>query len=110
MSNKLDISRTNDYNYMLDQLRIKYYYYTEATKSLKIKVDFCLEAIYQCISQTNEYSELDRLLRQKAFVQYVKKESNINFTLDQRSDTPVVKIKQKNKPILMNINNIKRAA
>ncbi len=102
MVNKLDISKTNDYNYMVDQLRIKYYYYNEATKALKIRVDFCLEAIYQCISQTSECGELDRLLRQKAFVEQVRKESKINFKLNQNSDTPVVQIKQKSISFLKN--------
>lgn len=91
-------NKMGDYSYMITKVRENYFYYYKASNYLQKRYDFCLEAIYSCLSKVN--NELNRNVAYKElsnFLDNIRKSNGINMKIVNEEDRLSVKERPKMK-------------
>lgn len=93
-------NKSGDYSYMLNLIKEDYRNYFKASEYLKNRYDFCIEAIYSCLSTVNHMS--NRKIAYEVlsrFLNDVKKINGANFEIVDKGsffvkEKPKVKVKR----------------
>lgn len=96
----VSLDRSGDYTYMVNLVMEDYTNYFKASEYLQTRYDFCLQAIYSCLSKVNNldnrlvgYKELSR------FLEEIKKKTGLSMQIVSKDklyvkEKPKVKIKR----------------
>lgn len=93
---EVEYNKTGDYNYMINKVTEDYHNYFSASDYLKRRYDFCLQAIYSCLSKVN--SDINRSSAYKElynFLESIKKCNGLNMKIVNEEDKLSVKEKPK---------------
>ena len=79
---EISTDKSNNYGYMMNLIMQDYSNYFKASEYLQTRYDVCLQAIYTCLSQVNNYKSkstgIDELSR---FLNVVNKKSGIDMRI-----------------------------
>ena len=79
---EISTDKSNNYGYMMNLIMEDYSNYFTASEYLQTRYDVCLQAIYTCLSQVNNYKSkstgIDELSR---FLNVVNKKSGIDMRI-----------------------------
>lgn len=79
---EISTDKSNNYGYMMNLIMEDYSNYFKASEYLQTRYDICLQAIYTCLSQVNNYKSkstgIDELSR---FLNVVNKKSGIDMRI-----------------------------
>lgn len=79
---EISTDKSNNYGYMMNLIMEDYSNYFKASEYLQTRYDVCLQAIYTCLSQVNNYKSkstgIDELSR---FLNVVNKKSGIDMRI-----------------------------
>ena len=88
-------NKSGDYTYMMNLLKQDYSYYFKASEYLKNRYDFCIEAIYSCLSKVNHIE--NRKIAYEMLSQFLNEMKKINGINMQIIDNGQFYIKEKPK-------------
>ena len=93
--NEVGIDKCSNYTYMMNLIMEDYSNYFNASEYLQSRYEICLQAIYSCLSQVNNYKSkstgYDELSK---FLNVINKKSGINMQIVSK-DKLYVKEKKK---------------
>jgi len=79
---EISMDKSNNYSYMMNLIMQDYSNYFKASEYLQTRYDVCLQAIYTCLSQVNNYKSkstgIDELSK---FLNVVNKKSGIDMRI-----------------------------
>ena len=79
---EISMDKSNNYGYMMNLIMQDYSNYFKASEYLQTRYDVCLQAIYTCLSQVNNYKSkstgIDELSK---FLNVINKKSGIDMRI-----------------------------
>ena len=80
--NEISMDKSSNYSYMMNLIMEDYSNYFKASEYLQTRYDVCLQAIYTCLSQVNNYKSkstgIDELSK---FLNVINKKSGIDMRI-----------------------------
>lgn len=93
---EVDYNKTGDYAYMINRVMDDYNNYFKASDYLKKRYDFCLQAIYSCLSKVNNDENRSNAYKElSAFLDNIKKINGINMKIINEENKLSVKERPK---------------
>ncbi len=96
----INYNRTGDYVYMINLVTKDYTKYFNASEYLQKRYDFCMQAIYSCLSKVNNLSNRKNAYLELArFLEEIRRISGLNMQIVNKEkfyvkEKPKVKIKR----------------
>lgn len=93
-------NQSGDYHYMINLVMDDYKNYFKASSSLKCRYDFCIQAIYSCLSRINNLeNKSDAYKELHKFLEEIRKENGLDMLIVYKDrfyvrEKPKVKIKR----------------